>query len=80
MADQLFFKSRYAQANTLDPNHVDLDATGLRVYRESPTHIRVQVRTRTAKKGLASSLAITKAQAIELAEYLVRKAEELADE
>lgn len=79
MTDQLFYPNQYADSRPIDLSHV-LDNVGLRVYRDSPFSITVQVRSRTQAQGRVSTTRITRQQALELAAYLTRKAEELRDE
>lgn len=79
MTDQILYRSKYARSNTVDLPTI-LDNEGLRVYRDSPYSIHVQVRTRTEKQGRISGLSISRKQALDLAEYLTRKAAELRDE
>lgn len=77
--DQVLIKSKYANSRVIDRGTV-LDNEGLRVYRESPTTIHIQIRTTSAAQGRVSGLSITAAQAREVAAYLLRKADELRDD
>jgi hypothetical protein len=74
--EQVLIKNKYARSWQVDVSSV-LDNVGLRVYRESPSAIQIQVRTRTAKTGRISSVSITAAQARDMAAYLLSKAAEL---
>lgn len=79
MTDQILIKSRYANSRAIDIWNV-LDNEGLRVYRDSPFSITIQVRTSTPKQGRISGMSVTAAQAREIADYLLRKADELCDD
>lgn len=78
MTDQVIIKSDFARSKEVDLHNV-IDSIGLRVYRDTPFSIHVQVRTRTDKRGRVSGLSITADQAREVAEYLLKKADELRD-
>ena len=60
--------SRYAEDHVV--RHENVPETGLRVYRDSPDTITVQVRTRTDKQGRVASVALTWAKARELVEFI----------
>lgn len=77
--EQVLIKSRYAQSHETDICNV-LDSVGLRVYRDSPFTIHVQVRTRTEKRGRVSGLSVSAKEAREIAAYLLAKADELRDD
>lgn len=76
MSDQVLLKKPYAESREV-ALHLCLDKA-LRVYRDSPYGITIQVRTHTAKKGRISSVSVSKAEAVEIARYLLAKAEELS--
>lgn len=76
MTDQVLIKSQYAASKPTDITNV-IDNVGMRVYRDSPYSINVQIRSKTGKKGRISSLCVNQAQAREIAAYLIRAADEL---
>lgn len=47
------------------------------LYRESPTTIALQLRTATRSQGRITRLSLTASEARQVAEFLLRKAEEL---
>jgi len=79
MSDQILINSKYAYSRVIDKASTQGNK-GLRVYRDTPFTIHVQVRTSTDKQGRISGLSVTRQQAIEIAEYLLRKAEELSND
>lgn len=77
--DQVLIKSKNARSSIIDVAVVSGNE-GLRVYRDSPFSIHVQIRTTTPAQGRISGLSINAKDARELAQYLLRKADELRDD
>ena len=75
--DQIFLNKPYTRIYPIKKEYVEEKA--VRIYRESPTHIQLQIRSYTDKRGMLATTSITKAEALEIAAYLTRKAAELRD-
>ncbi len=78
MIDQILINKQYAKSKQIDRHLVTNPA--LRIYRDSPYTITLQVRTHTDKTARISYATVTRAEALEIAAFLTRKAEELSDE
>lgn len=78
MTDQFYVAKPHAESHVTELENVQRKA--VRIYRDSPYTITVQVRTCTAKRGRISSATLTRAEAIDLSRFLIRVAEELRDE
>ncbi len=81
--NQFWLDKPYAQAKRLGPkDHVYMEKCGLRVERESPTHVLVQWRVRS-KAGTGSGTiahgSLSKAEVLMLRDYLTLVAEELSE-
>lgn len=79
MTDQVLIKSKYAVSKLVDQTNV-LGNEGLRVYRDSPFSIHVQVRTTTRNQGRISGFSLSADEARKVGEYLLKKADELRDD
>ncbi len=79
-----FWLDKYAQTKRLGPkDSVYMEKTGLRVQRESPTHVliqwRVQSKSTPGSGTITTHGSLSKAEVLALRDYLTAVAEELAD-
>lgn len=83
MADRFWLDKPYATAKRLGPkDHVYMEKSGLRVERESPTHLFVQWRvasTTTPGSGTITHGSLSKKEVEALRDYLTAILSELAD-
>ena len=75
MTDQIFYKKPYAKIHQTKKSYC-MDKA-IRIYRDSPETITLQVRSHTDKRGQIAMATVTRKEALEIAAYLTRKAEEL---
>jgi hypothetical protein len=82
VTDQILLNKPYAESRVISPKHPVPDEVdqALRIYRDSPFTITLQVRTRTGKQKRISQCTVTKQQAKDIAAYLLRVAEGLSDQ
>jgi hypothetical protein len=82
MTDQILLMKPYADSRVISPKHPVSDEfdQALRIYRDSPFTITVQVRTRKGTQKRISTATVTKQEAKDIAAYLLRVAEELSEE
>lgn len=79
MTDQVFIASKYANSTPYEMEN-GVGHTGIRIYRESPFTLRIQIISKTTKQRRISDMPVTAKEAREIAEYLLRKADELTDD
>jgi hypothetical protein len=79
---EILLKKPYAESRVISPKHPVPDEfdQALRIYRDSPYTIMLQVRTRTGKQKRISSCTVTKQEAKDIAAYLLQTAEGLNEE
>lgn len=76
--DQIFYRKPYAKIYQTDKTNC-MDKA-VRIYRDSPYTITLQVRSHTDKRGQIATATVTRQEALEIAAYLTRKAAELSEE
>jgi len=80
--EQFWLDKPYAKAKRLGPkDHVYMDKTGLRVQRESPSHVLVQWRVQSKAKPGSGTIAygsLSKAEVLALRDYLTLVSDELS--
>jgi hypothetical protein len=75
----MMIRNPYSYSRAIDAENVLPDDQGLRVYKDTPYTVHIQVRTRTATKGRISGLSIPAKDACELARFLIAEAQKCHD-
>lgn len=76
--ENLFIEKPYLTFNLTELQNCP--RKGVRVYRESPVNVCFQLRGYTAKRGQYASVSLSKAQCLEIADYLTKVAAELSEQ
>lgn len=76
--ENFFIAKPHCQSHVIERSYVD--EPGLRIFKNSPFDVIVQIRTRTEKQGRMSNVYLSRAECLAVAEQLKNLAMQLQDE